>query len=154
MAAAGAAALALVAPYHAVAPSKVQGDGTDWHLGYYAALCVLFGRAIGLELGGGGGGGGEGGAGGKGKVKGGAAKQEGEEEGGAIVEGPVSARLFGVALVYALLLPVLGLQEKAGRRRHHHLLLHHHHLHHRLSHRLSPTTTSSSITTTVPHRLR
>ena len=32
----------------------------------------------------------------------------------AVVEGPPFRRLFGVAVVYALLLPVLGLQEKAG----------------------------------------
>jgi len=44
-----AASLALVAPLHAVAPSTVQGEGTDWHLGYYMALCVLFGQAVVLE---------------------------------------------------------------------------------------------------------
>jgi len=70
-----------------VAPSTVQGDGTDWHLGYYAALCVLYARAIYLELG------------------------AGES---AIAEGPGYARLLTVAVVYAMLLPVLGLQEKAG----------------------------------------
>ena len=42
MAAAAAASLALVAPLHAAAISTVQGTGTDWHLGYYAMMCVLF----------------------------------------------------------------------------------------------------------------
>merc|ERR1712185_601841 len=50
MAAASAASLALVAPYHAAAPSTVQGEGTDWHLGYYAALAVVFARAVAVEV--------------------------------------------------------------------------------------------------------
>ncbi|EOD11968.1 hypothetical protein EMIHUDRAFT_446031, partial [Emiliania huxleyi CCMP1516] len=53
MAAAAAATLALVEPYHAVAISTVQGEGKDWHAGWYAALAVLLTRAAVLEAAGG-----------------------------------------------------------------------------------------------------
>ena len=91
MAAAAAASLAIVAPLHAVAVSTVQGEGTDWHLGYYAALCVLFLRGMLLELG-----------------------NRADTPKGAVREGPSSRCLVGIALFYAFALPVLGLQEKAG----------------------------------------
>ena len=87
MAAAAALSLALVAPHHAAAPSTVQGDGTDWHLGWYAALCVLFGRGLALGW---------------------RACNRCDET--AVVEGPPMRRLLAVAAVYALVLPVLGLQ--------------------------------------------
>ena len=49
----GQATLALVEPYHAVAISTVQGEGKDWHAGWYAALAVLLTRAAVLEAAGG-----------------------------------------------------------------------------------------------------
>ena len=90
MAAAAAMSLALVAPLHAAAVSTVQGEGVDWHLGYYAMMCVLFGRAMLLE------------------VSGAIAEKT------MIVEGGVYKKLVGLACVYAFVLPMLGLQEKAG----------------------------------------
>ena len=65
----------------------MQGDGTDWHLGWYAALCVLFGRGLALGW---------------------RACDRCDET--AVVEGPPMRRLLAVAAVYALVLPVLGLQ--------------------------------------------
>ena len=92
MAAVAAGSLALVAPLHAAAPSTVQGVGTDWHCGYYMALVVLFARASYLEWRG-------------------VHKPPPEH---ALREAPVSTRQITVSLVYAFLLPVLGLQEKSG----------------------------------------
>lgn len=89
MAGAAAASLAVVAPLHTGAVSTVQGDGTDWHLAYYAALSVLFLRALALEV-------------------------WPPTKAPKAVEGPSYPKLVGVALVYAFALPTLGLQEKAG----------------------------------------
>ena len=89
---AAAAALALVAPLHSIAVSTVQGEGTDWHCGYYMALTVLFVRAMYLEW----------------FNLGVPPKTEG------LKEAPASSRQIGLSLFYAFALPVLGLQEKAG----------------------------------------
>lgn len=106
MAAAAAASLALVGPFHRSAVSTVQGEGVDWHLAYYACLCVLFGRACALEL--------------TAAAAAPAAKGETptrEERVGAVgAEGerPLYRRLVALSLIYAFALPIAGLQEKAG----------------------------------------
>jgi len=108
MAAAAAATLALVEPYHAVAISTVQGEGKDWHAGWYAALAVLLTRAAVLEAAGGG----EAACGSEGGLP--AEKEKSREVEGRTREGPALRWLVALALLYAFALPVAGLQEKAG----------------------------------------
>ena len=110
MVAAASAALALVAPFHAAAVSTVQGEGVDWHLAGYACMCVLLGRACFLELSA------------STRERAAASKSKALPRSGAvseigrdcILEGRIYTRMIGVSLVYAFVLPVLGLQEKAG----------------------------------------
>ena len=96
MVAAAAASSAMVAPLHAVAPSTVQGSGTDVHLPYYAALTVLFCRAMVLEP----------------SAPAGASGGDDDEEPARLGGG--QRAMVAVALLYAFALPVVGLQEKGG----------------------------------------
>ena len=82
---AAAAALAAVSPLHSVAVSMVQGQGTDWHLAWLAALTVLYAHAL---------------------LNHPASRNHPEK--------PAMPWLVVLALVYAFALPVLGLQEKGG----------------------------------------
>ena len=95
MIAAAAAPLALVAPFHIDAVSTVQGEGPDWHMAYYAALMIIFGRALLFELAG-------------------VVKVLGPPHQTFVVERQANRRLVSIALLYAFGLPMLGLQEKAG----------------------------------------
>jgi hypothetical protein len=104
MVAAASAALALVAPFHAAAVSTVQGEGVDWHLAGYACMCVLLGRACFLELS----------ASTRERAAASKSKALPRSRRDCILEGRIYTRMIGVSLVYAFVLPVLGLQEKAG----------------------------------------
>jgi hypothetical protein len=81
-----------------VAVSTVQGEGMDYHLGFFAALCVLYAYAMLREV-----------------VSGADPSTAAHAPAPpAVVEGPASRPLVLLALVYAFGLPMLGLQEKAG----------------------------------------
>ena len=93
LAAAPAAALAVVEPLHAVAVSTVQGSGRDWHLAYYAALCVVVGRACLAPP---------------------AAKPAQKTEATDRPHGRACRAQVALAFFYAFLMPIIGLQEKGG----------------------------------------
>ena len=90
MAFAGAASLAVVQPLHDAAISTVQGEGIDYHLGWYSAMMILFFWGMALEI-----------------------KDHVYAVVG-VVEGPVYRKAIWIAMIYAFVLPMLGLQEKAG----------------------------------------